>query len=132
MLNVKSRWSARADRYMGRRECPCNSRQFGTDGGSRMSNQDYGQSGQYGQDPNQQQSDQYGQDPNQQQGGQYGQDPNQQYGSQQGSGMSQDPNQQGGQGGMLGGAKQQAQNQMDDIIDQFANKVPGGQQFAQR
>jgi hypothetical protein len=91
------------------------------------------QQGQYGnQDPNQQ--GQYGnQDPNQQgqQQGQYSnQDPNQQ-GQQQGQYGNQNPNQQGQQD-QFGGIRQQAEQQIDQAIDQFGNKIPGGQQFTQQ
>jgi hypothetical protein len=84
------------------------------------------------QDPNQQGQQQGGwQDPNQQQQGGW-QDPNQQ-GQQQGG--WQDPNQQGQQGqgqGMFGGVNQMANQQIDSAIDQFANKIPGGQQYSQQ
>ncbi len=85
------------------------------------------------QDPYQQGNQGQNYDPNQQQnqGGQQGYDPNQQGGQQ-----SYDPNQQGGQqqnqGGQFSGAKQQAQQGMDQAIDQFANKIPGGQQYSQQ
>src|ERR1700730_921491 len=91
----------------------------------------------YQQDPNQQnqQGNQYGQDPNQQnqQGNQYGQDPNQQY--QQRNQYGQDPNQQSQQGGQydqgqFSGARQVADQQINQAIDQFANKIPGGPQPA--
>ena|SRR5947209_5147656 len=53
---------------------------------------------------------------------------------------SQQQNQQGGsgqqpgQGGrdQFGGVRQQAKQQMDQAIDQFANKIPGGQQYSQQ
>ena len=102
----------------------------------------------YQQDPNQQ-----GYDPNQQ--GQQNYDPNQQsydpnqqgqqnqYG-QQGK-QSYDPNQQGQQNqygqqgqqgqqgqGQFSGERQQAQQQVDATIDQFASKIPGGQNFSQQ
>jgi len=75
-----------------------------------------GQQDQWGNQGNQQQ------DPNQQ-GGYGQQDPNQQggYGQQQGQGQDQ-----------FGGAKQQAKQQIDQAIDQFANKIPGGQQYSQQ
>jgi hypothetical protein len=83
-------------------------------------------------DPNQQDAqsqDQFGQqDPSQQGAAQ--QDP-----QSQNQGNPQDPNQQNpnqqGQG-MLGGLEQQAQQQVDQGIDQLAQKVPGGEQFSQQ
>ena len=107
--------------------------------------QDYNQ-----QDPNQQQYDpnqgqQGGYDPNQQQGwGQQGQqggyDPNQQqydpnqgqqgYGQSQQQGWGQQGQQQQGQDPF--GAKQMANQQIDSAIDQFANKIPGGEQYKQQ
>jgi hypothetical protein len=87
------------------------------------------------QDPNQQQQsggqsastpDPYQQQ--QQQTGQMGQM------DQIGQGGSIDPSQQqAGQSGAvpLGGARQQAEQQIDSAIDQFANRVPGGQQGEQ-
>jgi len=90
----------------------------------------------YQQDPNQQyqQDNQYEQNPSQQ-GNQYGQDPNQQ--NQQGNQYGQDPNQQNQQGGQFGqgqfsGARQVADQQVNQAIDQFANKIPGGTQNAQQ
>ena len=68
------------------------------------------QQGQYGnpQEPFNGQQGQYG---NQGQQGQYG---NPQQGNQ------------GQQRGMLGGARNMAENQIDQAIDQYANKIPGG------
>ncbi len=76
----------------------------------------WGNQGNQQQDPNQQGGYGQQQDPNQQ-GGYGQQDPNQQggYGQQQGQGQDQ-----------FGGAKQQ----IDQAIDQFANKIPGGQQYS--
>lgn len=36
------------------------------------------------------------------------------------------------QGGMLGGARQQAEDQVNNTIDEFANRVPGSQRYAQQ
>jgi len=85
------------------------------------------QQGQQGQFGNQQ-----GQFGNQQ--GQYG-NPQEPFGNQQGQygnqgqqGQYGNPQQgnQGQQRGMLGGARDMAQNQIDQAIDQYANKIPGG------
>ena len=50
-----------------------------------------------------------------------------QYGNQQGQ-QGQYGNQQGqqDQGGILRGARDMAQNQIDQVIDEYANKIPGG------
>ena len=79
--------------------------------------QGYGQSQQQGgYDPNQQQYD-----PNQGQQG-YGQSQQQGWGQQGQQQQSQDPF----------GAKQMANQQIDSAIDQFANKIPGGEQYKQQ
>jgi len=66
----------------------------------------------YPQNPSQQ--DQYG---NRKQRDQYGNQGNQ--------------GQQGDQG-LLGGARRAAENQIDQAIDQYGNKIPGGSQFTQQ
>src|SRR5579884_2945526 len=89
--------------------------------------------GQWGQqDPNQQgnsgqQQDQWsqqnqGQQQSQGQGQQYDQNGNPVQGQDQ-QGEGQDP---------FGGARQMAGQQVDRAIDQFAGKIPGGQQYAQQ
>lgn len=45
--------------------------------------------------------------------------------------MQDQSNTQGGQD-QLSGAKQQAEDQINSTIDQFAGKVPGGDQFSQQ
>ena len=81
-----------------------------------------GQQGQYG---NQGQQGQYG-NPQEPFGGQQGQQG--QYGNQGQQGQYGNPQQgnQGQQRGMLGGARDMAENQIDQAIDQYANKIPGG------
>ena len=78
-----------------------------------MSDEQYGQGTQGGQQYDQSgqtgQPDQYGQS------GQTGQQPSQ-----------------GGQGGQLDAARQQAEQQADQAIDQYASKIPGGEQLAQQ
>ncbi|GAC1453764.1 MAG: hypothetical protein PVSMB2_01320 [Ktedonobacteraceae bacterium] len=124
-----------------------------------MSNQDYGQQDQYNQgnqgqqdqynQGNQggygQQQDQYNQGNQGNQGG-YGQQQDQyNQGNQgqqdqynQGNQGQQDQYNQGNQGqqqqghGNLGGARGAAQNQVDQAIDQFGNKIPGGTQYTQQ
>ena len=87
------------------------------------------QQDQYGNQGNQGQQDQYGNQNNQNQQDQYGNQGNQgqqdQYGNQ---------NQQGNQGqqGTLGGARQMAENQINQAIDQYGNKIPGGSKFTQQ
>ncbi len=39
---------------------------------------------------------------------------------------------QGQQGGLLGDARQMAENQIDQAIDQYGNKIPGGSQYTQQ
>jgi len=69
----------------------------------------------YPQNPSQR--DQYGNQGNQGQQDQYG-----------------NQNQQGNQGqqGALGGARQMAENQINQAIDQYGNKIPGGSKFTQQ
>ena len=57
----------------------------------------------------------------------YNQQQQNQYGNQ---GQQNQSNQ--GQGGMLDGARNAAQNQVDQAIDQFGNKIPGGSQYTQQ
>lgn len=58
-----------------------------------------------------------------------------QFGSQQGpfgnqqAPVGNQPNQ--GQAGMMGEARQFAENQIDQAIDQYANKIPGGEGYTQ-
>ncbi len=71
----------------------------------------------------------YGQQDQGNQGG-YGQQQDQ--GNQGGYGQQQQQNQ-GQQGqGQFDGAKNVAQNQVDQAIDQFGNKIPGGSQYTQQ
>ncbi len=49
----------------------------------------------------------------------------------QGQQQGMPPQQQTGQG-QLGGARRMAEQQVDQAIDQFAQKIPGGQQYAQK
>ena len=87
---------------------------------------------------NQNQQDQYGNQGNQQD--QYGNQGNQgnqqdQYGNQNNQGNQQ--NQYGNQGnqgqqGVMGGARQMAENQINQAIDQYGNKIPGGSKFTQQ
>ena len=103
----------------------------------------------YPQDPSQQdqygnQGNQYG---NQGQQGQYGNQGNQnqygnqgqqdQYGNQGNQGNQGQQDQYGNQGnqgqqGPLGDARQMAENQINQAIDQYGNKIPGGSQFTQQ
>ncbi len=74
------------------------------------------------------------QDPNQQTGGynpnmQPGYDPMQQTGQSPTQQASSDANQQGQD--PFSNAKQMAKQQIGQVIDQLANRIPGGQQFAQ-
>ncbi len=74
------------------------------------------------------------QDPNQQPGGynpsmQPGYDPTQQQGQDPTQQASSDPMQQGQD--PFSNAKQMAKQQIGQVIDQLANKIPGGQQLAQ-
>jgi hypothetical protein len=69
--------------------------------------------------------EQYGQGT---QGGQQPDQSSQQYGQ---TGQP-DQSSQGGQGGQLDAARQQAQQQADQAIDQYASKIPGGEQLAQQ
>jgi hypothetical protein len=69
------------------------------------------------------------QDPSQEYGKGSKQDPHQQK-QQQGSRSQQSGQQAQGQGS-LAAAKQMANQQIDQAIDQFASKIPGGQQLAQ-
>jgi hypothetical protein len=80
------------------------------------------------QDPNQQWNQGQQQDPNQQWNQGQQQDPNQQWNQ----GQQQDPNQQWNQGGILGSAGQMAEGQVDQVIDQLGNKIPGGSQYTQQ
>ncbi|MBA2394381.1 MAG: hypothetical protein H0V70_16760 [Ktedonobacteraceae bacterium] len=72
---------------------------------------------------NQGQQDQYGNQQGQQD----------QYGNQQGQqdqyGNQNNQDQNNNQGGALGGARGAADNQINQAIDQFGNKIPGGSQY---
>ncbi len=102
-----------------------NQEQFGNQQEPQQRRETEGQYGnQQGQFGNQQ--GQQGQFGNQQQGnqGQQGQ-----FGNQQGQFGNQQQGNQGQQGGMLSGARGMAENQIDQAIDQYANKIPGGSIF---
>ena len=91
--------------------------------------QDQSNQGNYGQQ--QDQSNQgnqggYGQQQDQSNQGGYGQQQDQ---SNQGN---QDQSNQSGQQGSLDGARNVAQNQVDQAIDQFGSKIPGGSQYTQQ
>ncbi len=102
--------------YQGNPDQQGNQDQFSNQQGQQdqFGNQQ-GQQGQYG--------NQQGQFGNQQgQQGQYGNQQGQ-FGNQQGQ-QGQYGNQQ--QGGILRGPRDMAENQIDQAIDQYANKIPGG------
>ncbi|MBA2392718.1 MAG: hypothetical protein H0V70_08220 [Ktedonobacteraceae bacterium] len=103
--------------------------QYGNQGNQNNQNNQ----GQYGNQGNQ---DQYGNQSNQGNQGQqdqYGSQNNQgNQGQQDQYGNQNNQNNQGQQGGALGGARQMAENQIDQAIDQYGNKIPGGSQFTKQ
>jgi hypothetical protein len=84
--------------------------------------------GQYGNQQGQYGNSQ-GQFGNQQ--GQYG-NPQEPFGGQQGQYGNPQQGNPAQQRGMLSGARDMAQNQIDQVIDQYANKIPGGSGFTQQ
>ncbi len=106
--------------------------QYGNQGNQQDQYGNQGNQDQYGNQGNQgSQQDQYGnQDQSGNQQDQYGNQGNQ-GGQDQSSNQGNQGNQQGNQGA-FGGAKQAAENQIDQAIDQFGNKIPGGSQYTQQ
>lgn len=90
----------------------------------------------YPQDQYPQSQQDYGQGQQDYMQGQQGYDQGQQSYGQGQQGYGQDPTQMSGQGqqpGMeqINQAKQMAKQQIDQVIDQFAGRIPGGQQLSQ-